>query len=778
MKSIKTFSILLSAILTFSLASTTYGQDINEKSMASGSITTDSGIPNQNNSKISKEDAKTIAKKTLIDYFGITIDDTLYQTNVNFTPYYRNGINSKDYVWQISWNSNNQEKNVNINVTISANSGKVINVDNYSSVRGQTSTVAILTEDEAKKIGESFLNKINPQEFLQCKLVDNNQLNNLMKGNASVYNFSYSRIANSIPFLGDSLNVGVDGITGKISSYNISWSDDKIPELSKDSIISQDKANQLLDDNLKLQPKYIPYIDQYERGDTTTQSLKLVYMLDTTNGISLDAKTGTMINNSSTTSAAIKVRDLDVSQKKSFNDSYKTVQKLSKELDSDSAGVIMKKIINEIYGNDYDIQSTSYQDYNNGFGANVSCWSGQFSKKDSSNNLTDTGSITIDSLTGQLVSINKFNPYEMAGSNDNNAQPKLSWEQAYDKAIEAVEKYFPDKVKDINTEQTYIPNTTYLNKTSQSDMTYGFNFNRLINGISYQNDMINIGFNAKTGEINQVYSSWSQNLQVPSTDGSMSLEEAQKIFFGKYTPELAYSLVNTSTDPNNSVMEVKIVYSIEGGLQFSQSNNIDAFTGKFLDYNGQEIDNNIAAFKAKINGNPLEKELSILASQGIIDTKDFDLSKQITRLDLIKMLVNVKGYMPYVTKGAADLKINYSGTKGDETYKYLQMAVIYGILDNSGSFNGDEKITREEMIKDIVKLAGYGKLAQAKDIFALTYSDISDITPDNIGYVAISKGLGLTNDTDNKFRPKDQVIITDAAFSIYKALDSLRNSIY
>ena len=106
------------------------------------------------------------------------------------------------------------------------------------------------------------------------------------------------------------------------------------------------------------------------------------------------------------------------------------------------------------------------------------------------------------------------------------------------------------------------------------------------------------------------------------------------------------------------------------------------------------------------------------------------------------------------------------------------MAVNYGMLDNSGNFNGDEKITREEMIKYIVKLAGYNKLAEAKDIFVLTYSDVNDINSDSLGYVAISKGLGLTKDSDNKFKPKDLVTITDAAFSMYKVLDSLRNIRY
>lgn len=766
MKSKKIFSLLLSTIITFSLASTTYGQDISTKNIG---LVSSSTLSNQDNSKISKEDAKTIAKKALNDYFGISIDDTVYQTNVNFTPSYTNGSSSKDYVWMISWNSNDQQKNVNINVTVDANSGKLLSVNSDTYTNNQTPAVATLTQDQAEKIGEDFLSKINPKEFAQSKLVDNTQFNNSMRGIGSSYDFSYSRIANGIPFLSDSLNVGVDGVTGKICSYSINWSDNTIPELSND-IISQDKANQTLEDNLKLQPNYILYRDQYGIGDTN-QTLKLVYSLKPTNGTTLDAKTGTMIND---IPASAEVKDLDAADKKSFIASYKPVNKLPTELDSDSAETIMNQITSTIYGDSYDIRSSNYQQINNEFGSSQSSWTGEFYKKGSTNQLTDGGSITIDSLTGQLISINKFTN-GMTDSNNDTTTPKITWDQAYATAIATVEKYFPDKVKDISTEQSNIQNTLYANKLLQLDRDYNFNFNRIINGIPYKDNSININFDAKTGEISNIYTSWEQNLQVPSNNGIMSQEDAEKIFFAKYTPELVYSLTNTSTDPTNPVMVVKPVYILSNGQESLPYNNVDAFTGKLLDYNGQEIDNNIDAFKAKIKGNPLEKELSILAYQGIIDTKDFDINKQITRLDLLKMLVNLKGYTPYITNDAPSLNINYNGTKGDETYKYLQAAVSYGIIDNSGSFNGDEKITREEMIKDIVNLAGYGKLAESKDIFAVTYSDVNDITPGNLGYVAISKGLGLTNDTDNKFRPKDNATITDAAFAIYKILDSFRN---
>ena len=774
MRNKKTFFILLCAMISIGAAAPIYAQEVGVKSITSSSAIVAGSLTNENNSKISKDDAKNIAKKALSEYLGITIDETQYQTDVSFRPNYMQVTTSKDYIWQIAWNSNSQNKNVNINISVDANSGKITNIDSYTFNNSQSTTVATITEDKAKEIGESFLKKINSQEFPKCTLVDSSDFNNGMRGDLSGYNFTYNRKENGIPFLGNYVSVGVDGVTGKIRSYSIMWSDKQVPEIPKDGIIEQAKANQILKDNLKLQLKYILIRDQNGMSDSN-QNLKLVYMINSTSGINIDAKEGKMLDAYNLDLAQKKVKDLDVTHKKTFIDSYKPLQKLSKELDSNSAETIMKKIVQEIYGDSYDIQSTNYQENNMGFGTNVSCWSGQFTKKGVANGFGNQGSIQIDSSTGQLVSINKFNPYgELASASDTNVHPTLTWEQAYDKAISIVQKQLPDKVKNISTEQTYIPSTSYYNNIAQVDREYGFYFNRLINGIPYQNDSISVQFDTTTGDLTNINCTWADNFKIPSVEGIMSAEDAQKIFFTKYTPKLSYLLVNTSKDLKNPIMEAKLVYSLESGLQYSQFNNIDSNTGKFVDYSGQESNNNFAAFKLKIKGSPQEKELSVLASQGIINTLEFDLNKQVSRLDLIKMLVNIKGYRYYSPGGIEDILINYGGKKGDETYKYLQQAVSYGILENSGEFKGDEIVTREEMIKYIVKFAGYDMLAKAKDTFVAKFSDTSDISPENLGYVAISRALGFDNGIDNKFKPKEKVTISDAAVSIYKVLDILR----
>lgn len=765
MKSKKAICTILTVLISFSLASTSYAAEGTASNIAASSTTAPSST------KISKDAAKQIAKKILKDYFDTDIDETKYQANANLEPNFRIDPVDTNSIWDIYWSYGDDQKSINIDVSIDASTGNVVSVNNRTFSHEGASKTAAITEDQAKEKSENFLKKIAPKEFAQCKIM-NNDNSNMLYGDPNTYNFSYCRVIDGNAFLGNYINVGVDNVTGKICSYSTNWSDKEIP--SKDGIISNDKAAQIFKDNLKLGLKYITCRDEYGYYDEVP-TIKLVYTLNSAYGINIDAKEGTLLGDNSLNEADKKVKDLDESQKKSFLSCYKPVQKLASEMDSSSAEAMMKQMVKDLYGDDYDIQSTNYQTSSDEYGRHSNYWSGQFTKKDSKNGFEDQGQICIDSSTGQLVSVNKYNPINGFGTSYDNSEAKLTWDQAYSKTIEMLKKYFAYSVKDINTEQFYIKNISYYNNVPQVDRFYGFNFNRSVNGIPYQDDNINISFDAKTGEIYNIYSRWTSDLKVPSTEGIINADAAQDIFFKKYNPKLAYSLINTSKDYKNPVMQVKLVYSILDGLIYSGINNVDAFTGKFVDNNGQEVTGSISAFKAKIKGSAAEKELSILASQGIIDTKNFDLNKKVTRADLIKMLVNAKGYRPYFSKSTPDLKIKYSGTKGDVMYKYLQSAVSYGILDNSGDFKGDEIITREEMVKDIVKLLGYNDIAKTKGIFKVPYIDAAQIAPENIGYVAISKALGLTNDADSKFRPRSQATIIDTAIAIYKALGKIRN---
>ncbi|HYF75056.1 MAG TPA: S-layer homology domain-containing protein, partial [Candidatus Nitrosocosmicus sp.] len=204
--------------------------------------------------------------------------------------------------------------------------------------------------------------------------------------------------------------------------------------------------------------------------------------------------------------------------------------------------------------------------------------------------------------------------------------------------------------------------------------------------------------------------------------------------------------------------------------------NIDAFTGKLLNYEGYELDAVQSDFYEVIKGDPAEKELSILAFQNIIDTGSFKPDREITYMELLRILVNVKGYRYYTKGDQLELQIK-NVDKKSENYPYLLEAVRYGIIENKPmEIKLDAKVTREQMIELIVKLLNYEKLAKAKGIFMLEYKDVDDINIDLYGHVAIAKGLGIIDGTLEMFRPKENVKMHEAALAIYKALDGLKET--
>jgi predicted P-loop ATPase/GTPase len=234
-------------------------------------------------------------------------------------------------------------------------------------------------------------------------------------------------------------------------------------------------------------------------------------------------------------------------------------------------------------------------------------------------------------------------------------------------------------------------------------------------------------------------------------------------------------MINRSRDVKNPDMEVKLVYRLNARTPYYAFMNIDAYTGKFLTYEGEEIDEQQDQFQEKIKGHPAQKELSILASQGIIDAKSFEADREITRMEAIEMLVKAKGYRAYRISDVEILKFS-DFSMDDVNYRYLQMAVKYGILENKKmTFKPDEKITREEMAEMLVKLLQYDKLAKAKDIYALPFADAAEVHQEKLGYVAICKGLQIIEGKDGYFRPKDPATMGEMAVAVYKALENIKD---
>ncbi|MFT5872135.1 MAG: hypothetical protein ACI8WT_001063 [Clostridium sp.] len=773
-------SLLLTSALTFTGTSTAFAQTMTKTqatvtpivtTTTNTAITTKSEITTVNieeekSVKITKEKAKEIAKEIIKTCFNTEIDESKFTQRCNLYTANYNGV--KNSTWNISWDMSDMTKSVNISVSLNAETGEVTQLSNYERAGNEANIVPTLSAQEAEKISDDFIKKIQPEKYTESIRKNNNNNNNLGYYGSANYNFNYSNKVNGVEFDGNNISVEVDGVSGKVVSYYSNWTDElKFPEVEE--IIDSKTAADTLKNEAKMNLKYTGFMQNYKYYDNI-KDIKLVYVPEFSKGNMVDAKDGKILDQYNNSNIPV-IKDLSVEEKQEFYNQAKVLTPRDKAIEEVEAEELIKGFINKLYGDGYVIQDLGYQESTEAIGTvGNKTWNASFNKGEAGKN-NEGGYVSIDALTGGILNFNKYS------NEDYNVIekfiPKLSWEDAYAKALEVVAQYYPDKVKQIKTEQAHY---TYNAEDKMGERAYYFNFTRLEDGIEYNENSINVGFSAVSGEMNNLYCSWDKNIKFPENKNAITKENASDILFDKYKPVLIYTQINKSVNLEKQDMEMKLAYKLVDASGRYDYINIDALTGKFINYNGEDIDQNIELFKEQIKNSKAEKELSILASRGLIDTVNFKLDKKITQIDLIKMLVNGRGYNPYMAAGTAELKFS-NIAKTDANYKYLQVAVSYGIMENSdGEFIGDQLVTREQLAKTLVKFTNYSKLAEHSEIFNINYSDASKIGKGNLGYVAIAEAFGFIQIENNEFKPSDNVTMEQLALGVYNALNNARGT--
>lgn len=619
-----------------------------------------------------------------------------------------------------------------------------------------TKAVATVTEDQAKAAAKAFISKIAPEEFKTTKLMENKKIENLTNQG---FNFSYARLDNNIPVYGDHISVTVDGFTGKVTSYSIQWTDNlNLP--SKDGIIDEKKGTDLVSENTKMSLTYIPSIDVL--NPEIEKETKLAYTNESDTSNIIDAKTGEVLNIDKLTGRKVKSKDITAVQKEEIYKNSQSTQNLNKAVTSDEAEEIAKEKLKLLYNEDFTVSSPSYGERSSGINGNrIKTWDISFIVKNSSD-INNNGNVSINASNGEILDIYRYTQFP---SNDEQQfQPKLTSEQAYDKAIQIISQFYPEKIKDIKTKQNII-------NSSNTTSNLNFNFQRLVNGVPYKYDGINLDFSTKTGELLNLNCNWEDSVSIPASSNTISTDDAKKIFLLNNIPELMYMLIYKDNSSQNNEKEVNLVYSTNN-LYYNDSTYIDAFTGKLLDYYGRELDDSFSNFQNTVKGSSVEKEATILASNGIIDTKDFKLDGNITNLQFIKILTNIKNFNSYYgNNDNTDLKISTTIAKDSADYKYLQLAVNAGIIDNSGEFKPSDLVTREQAAMYLVKLLHYDKIGKLKDAFNFQPADKDSISTDYVGYVSLAKALGLIDvDSNNNIRPKDNITMEEVVKCIYNTI--------
>lgn len=670
------------------------------------------------NPKVSKEQAIELAKKTIKAGWSYNINDRKHEAEVKLNQGY-SMLDNK--VWTIKWRMTDDETDLHIDAEIDAETGMtrkaVFNQYTYGShYSDDREEIDLVTNEEAMKIAEKFIKKISPDKFEKIELLSSQF--DINYNRTIDYNYFFIRKANGAKVNYNYIYVIFDGEKKEITDYHCSWSDeDYLPS----TVIGKDDAMKIVEENLSLSLKNI------QKGTYYDETYQPVYAMDFKHAYAIDAKEGKVINEFGEGFEHPKSKKITDQQKEEI---YNTtnIKNVETEISEDKATEIIKKYVKDIYGEGYKIDEIIYLSDNAGFNNQLNRWSATFGKQAESD-YTIMGFIEIDAMTERLLFTEMIDGFK-ADAEEENVED--TWEVGYDKAIEIIRKYYPDKIKVIETELTQ-DNDAY---SYSNELKNKYFFFRLENGIIHEENGISIIVDEKDQTIKQVKYLWD-DVEFEESKNIISKDEAAKIFLEGYEPELIYLKINSSKDRKNPIWETKLTYTFP--YQYYSRDCVNAVTGEFLDQYGSALE----------------------------DRDNHDPQVEVSRMQAIKMLLDETKYS-WGSYGWFDEPLKFNNLDSeDENYEYIGMAVKYGLIENiEDEFKGTEKITREELAEMIVSLLGYDSLAKRNEMYKTSFSDSNKISKEKIGYVVICNELGIMKTQDRKFRPKDKVKAIEIAMAI------------
>lgn len=160
--------------------------------------------------------------------------------------------------------------------------------------------------------------------------------------------------------------------------------------------------------------------------------------------------------------------------------------------------------------------------------------------------------------------ITEYNKYSRDDYKKTNKLPKLSRQEARDKAEAHIELIAPGLLKELREEDYFQGNIM--------DSSYYFNYYRVVDGIPFYNDRVYVNINRDTGALQNYSRQWTDIKSFPPKDGVLSMEEAEQAYAGNLGLRLVYKYTKKD-DAINTYLAYVPVYD-------NNRYGIDAFTGE------------------------------------------------------------------------------------------------------------------------------------------------------------------------------------------------------
>ena len=289
---------------------------------------------------------------------------------------------------------------------------------------------------------------------------------------------------------------------------------------------------------------------------------------------------------------------------------------------------------------------------------------------------------------------------------------------------------------------------------------WSFQYARQENGYFFPSDQFVIEIDAVDGSVSYYSQSWTEDVRFDSPDGIISAEQAVSAYFKTFQITKGYVAVPQKLDLSDpdyaplAEMGYRALNSLKLGWQLTASDKyvtgIDAKTGQPV---SQAVEESTSLQYSDLAGSQAKNAAEKLAEYGIgYAGGKFRPNQKLTQLDLVALLASTQGVL-----------IDPDNLADGDADRAYWAAYNMGALQRAD--RDDSRIlSRIDVIKILLDAGGYGTAAQLQGIYRTDFSDQADIPDSLLGYAALAQALNVAKgDTARRLNPSQSATREDAA---------------
>lgn len=332
------------------------------------------------------------------------------------------------------------------------------------------------------------------------------------------------------------------------------------------------------------------------------------------------------------------------------------------------------------------------------FNSSVSSYGGRtyyyFNWKDSSGKLNEIN-VTIDSQ-GLVTSYSTYDPRTL----EEQRLPRITKDEAISLAVKFIERL----ENGISASIEYDDTSYYA---ASSDPYYNFRFIRIVNGIPFSDNDLNISISKSSGKITSLYLNWIKDAEFSGLEGIMDIEDAKNAYKEIPGIQLVYKISDRYPRPLDSSGQELVHYLVYAPMD--NITMIDPWTGEpvISGYGPYGMGGGKAEAMDQSGITPIEKE-ELEKLKGLLSsTKAEEISRDNLDLGEDYIIESQSLYSSWKNKGEYIWSTSFSKNRGAENAEFVEVSLdaksgdLISFYINNSANEGKKPTIDREMARKI-----------------------------------------------------------------------------